>query len=220
MKKLLSNLVLLSSLASASSSFAADCKVQGTAYIPNLPDNSNGLISESGPAFGAWDLTTTEDYPGSMYNSQSGVVNGNGLVFSGPANHTAIMFGNYRSWQNISKIGIFSYVEFSTKWQPSGREVCTNHKTKSNGSRVCTAKAIQYDNTSFDIELTQNGGVTFYKKTFLNVNQFSNGIIYLPNIECTGDLSSFGIRIREVTGGTVDFTIHNVHIDARWNLAI
>ena len=213
MKKLAMTLFISSSLfVSFQQAYSADCQPQGTAEISVFDLNSwspsSAGLGQIRPGFGSYDATEILDYSGDRF-------------FSGPVTPDAILTGPYRDYTGISILDISSYIEFSTNWRPDGREVCVNHKTKPNGARVCVEKGLEYDATSFIVDITQNLngvlGTPIYQKTFFNVNQINRGYIYLPNLHCKGDLSGLEVRIHSLTNGSVDFTIHNLHLDSRWN---
>jgi|GEM_PF-6625016 len=201
--------------------YSSDCRVEGTAYIPGL--DPNAATGDWLPDPSSYDNTEILDFPGAGLPGQLGGPSGSNRLFSGPVTPGAILYGPYRDYVGVSTLEISSYIEFSTNWQPDGREVCVNHKTKLNGARICVEKGMEYEPTSFIVDITQNKdgalGTPIYQKTFSNVNQFSRGHIYLPNLHCTGDMSALEIRLHSLTGGSVDFTIHNVHLDSRWKYA-
>lgn len=220
-KTALINALLSTTLFLALSPFAqaGDCRVEGGAFIPGLDPNAS--TGEGQPVLGAWDQTETIDYPAAHLAGSIGGPSGSDRFYSGPANGSgAVLYGPYRDFVGISELGLSSKIDFSTDWRPDGYEYCSKHKTKWNGARVCVEKRIAYHETSFVVDITQNLngvlGTPIYSKVFKNVNTFSRGTIYLPNIRCFGDVNSLEVRIHSLQGGSVDFTVHNLSLDARW----
>lgn len=214
--KFLFSVALLASLSTLA--HAGECRVEGNAYIPGL--DPNAASGEPGPIIGSWDQTETVDYLGAQLPGALGGPSGSDRTYSGPADATMFMFGPYRSFEGIAELGLSSRVEFSTNWRPDGREYCSKHKTRPNQSYVCVEKSMAYDPTSFVIDIAQNYngvlGTPIYSAVFTNVNNFNHGTIYLPNLRCSGNVSQLEVRISGLTGGSVDFTVHSLHLDARW----
>jgi hypothetical protein len=220
MKAITSKSLLLLSLAISLTNVAhaGECTVEGTAYIPGL--DPNAASGEQGFDNGTWDNSETPTIPGSMLPGQVGDVSGSDRFYSGPATDGAVLFGPYRSFTGISVYALSSFIEFSTNWRPDGYEYCSKHKTQWNQARVCVERSWANYDTSFTVDITQNYngvlGTPIYAKTFTNVNNFTHGKIYLPNIRCTGDVQDLEVRIHSLTGGSVDFTVHSLYMDSRW----
>jgi hypothetical protein len=220
MKAITSKSLLLLSLATSLTSVAraGECTVEGTAYIPGL--DPNAASGKQGSLPGAWDNTEIMPYSGSQLTGQMGDVSGSDRFYSGPATGGAVLVGPYRSFTGISAYGLSSSIEFSTNWRPDGYEYCSKHKTQWNQARVCVEKSWANYDTSFTVDIAQNYngvlGTPIYAKTFTNVNNFTRGKIYLPNIYCTGDVQDLEVRIHSLTGGSVDFTVHSLYMDSRW----
>jgi len=106
----------------------------------------------------------------------------------------------------------------SIQWSPDGREVCTKHKTIPGKGRKCVEKGIELLPTSFIVDLaTDSGSVIHYQKQFNNVNSLQNGYIDMPTLKCDGPINNFEARIRGLSGGQVNFTVHAVEIVKTWN---
>lgn len=210
----------ISFMSLSSPSYGGECRADGIAHIPGT-GSPNAAMAAPGPVLGSWDNSEIADYSGDQLPGLMSIVRGADRFYSGPATDGFLLYGPYRSFTGISELALFSYIEFSTNWSPDSYQYCSNHKWRVEEQRsVCVERSTGYYDTSFVVDVVHryNGNIAtpIFSQVFKNINKFDHSFIYLPNIRCTGDVEDLEVRIYNPKGGSVDFTVHNLHMDARW----
>lgn len=206
-------------LVSAASAFAAStCHTEGDATIQAIVVYDS-IVSDitSGPADG-YDKTERFTKGGNELGTTIGHVDSNGmdLVFNGRPPLGGLAFGAYPSWDG-SMVEVWTSIEFSTNWQPEGREVCTKHITVLGHGRKCVEKGIEYFPTSFIVDYTTDSGATLhYTKSFPISNNANHYTIFMPRLHCDGPVNNFETRVRDLNGGSGEFRIHNIKYKSGW----
>lgn len=217
MKKTLVNFSLAVGF-SWSSLAVAGCYVDGHASIRGYPQftpvspTSQGAMPEY-----TWDQTESRSYVGSELATESGYMFGTDLKFNKKAELSRVL--SYGIFEDVpgSKTGIQAHMRVSINWTPDQYQSCVNHKTKWNGERVCTERKNFNLPTSFVVDLATNHGIFVpYTTVFTNVNCLSNVWIDLPKLVCDGEITAYEPRIRNLSGGTVDFTVHEAVVEKMW----
>ncbi|MBC7531602.1 MAG: hypothetical protein H7318_08490 [Oligoflexus sp.] len=213
-KKLVSLAVFSSSLFVTTQSFA-DCYTKGSAGVRGHPEfestsGAQGAVSEV-TSEAVWDDSEALPYLADHFGTEIAGHEGTDVAFHGPVRGGFVVLGSGDINTVGSETAIQASMRLSIQWTPDSREVCTNHKTVPGKGRKCVKKGIETLPTSFVVDIVTDGGsVVHYKKQFNNVNSLQNGIIDFPELRCTGPINNFEVRVRELNGGQVNFTVHEI----------
>lgn len=140
-----------------------------------------------------------------------GHASGSNTTYSGPAQGGFVSFGPYYD-QLASKLIILPRLVLSTDWRPDTYRTCKKRDYK----KKCVGWNHRKHETGFTIDYVVNG-VGIYSTVKKNQNSLNKATFYLPPIKCDGSIDDLQIRVYGAYGGSVDFTVHEMVLDTRWN---
>jgi hypothetical protein len=149
---------------------------------------------------------------GSNLKTSMGQIEGDDLVYVGPAIDGWLLYGPYLN-NSGSQVRIYGSIVISTEWAPDAYETCSYRDFRDK----CRGWDLHHYDTGFTVDYAVGPNArslgALQKRNLNNVNRLT---INLPGIKCDGPVAGAELRIRGLFGGLTRFTIHESRITILW----